>query len=231
MMGANCVGNKMSQRSGAPRSSERSRSLYRFVDMVREREESEETEPTMDSEQPSQREEEEVESEPMEDPSNGDEARSVASSRMMRRSPPPTSAPRAPTPRQNAATNANDGGVPTHDPYIHPRPPHHYPNQFGPRHGEVFPRSVYGIPPPPHLGMTREERDHMWGIDSGLRDARTRVRSQEIMMERAFGIMRQSREEAGMALDEVHRMYGIILVGGCALAALCALMVVFMFKK
>nr|XP_043639186.1 proline-rich receptor-like protein kinase PERK10 [Erigeron canadensis] len=116
----------------------------------------------MDSQQPPQREEEE-QSEPTEDPSNGGGARSVASSQPVRRLPTPPrppSAPRAPTPpRQNAAMNVSDGRFPAHDPYFHPRLPRDHPYHLGPRLGEKPHRPVYGIPPPPPMGMTREERE------------------------------------------------------------------------
>nr|XP_043618434.1 cyclin-K-like [Erigeron canadensis] len=168
----------MSQRSGASRSSRHARDIYAFVDMVRERQErqkSEETEPTMDSQQPLQREE----FEPMEDPSNDGDARSVASSQPVccSTSPPPSPpAPRAPPPpSKNAAMNVSDGRFPTHDPYFHPRLPRNHPYHFGPRQGEIPHRPVYGIPPPPPMGMTREERERVWDIAGGLRDARVRV--------------------------------------------------------
>nr|XP_043619731.1 protein phosphatase 1 regulatory subunit 37-like [Erigeron canadensis] len=113
----------------------------------------------------------------------------VASSQPVRRSPsPPPSppAPRAPPPRQNVVVNVSDGRFPAHDPYFHPRLPRYHPFHFGPRHGEDLPRRVFGVPPPPPMGMTREERDRVWGIANGLRDARFRVRTQEVMMERAL---------------------------------------------
>nr|XP_043622769.1 uncharacterized protein LOC122594368 [Erigeron canadensis]XP_043622770.1 uncharacterized protein LOC122594368 [Erigeron canadensis] len=175
----------------------------------------------------------------MEDPSNGD-ARSVASSQRVassqpvRRSPsPPPSppAPRAPPPRQNVAMNVGDGRFPAHDPHFHPRLPRHHPFHFGPRHGEDLPRPIFGVPPPPPMGMTREERDRVWGIANGLRDARFRVRTQEVMMERALGIMRQTGDEAGMAIDGICRINEVIFMMGCIVSALCSIVVALVLRK
>ena len=81
------------------------------------------------------------------------------------------------------------------------------------------------------MGMTREERERVWDIAGGLRDARVRVRHQEVMMERTLGAMRRMGEDTGMAIDGVRWIYEVIFMMGCVLAAVCSIVVVLVLRK
>lgn len=169
-----------------------------------------------------------------EEEENSERTLSVASSRTARRSPLPPPSPPAPRPPplqgQGLARGRNEEQVPNRDPYLAPHLPHHHPLHFGPRHEVNLHRPVFGLPPPPPLGMTREERDRVWDLAGGLRDARVRVRNQEIMMERAIGAMRRVDDDALMAIQGVRRVEEVIFILGCVLAVVCAVLAALIFR-